>query len=249
MKIGPITIIIIGFSLALIAVFYAFFHHWQPNQQTAEHWGRYAGELEREAGKLKQAQDRKRRAEEMVNERAREWQQVVAVRTPPASLGAGGINLAVNAWQLTVDARTFRNNVQRAVNRQLRSGGVRVISGPSVPMPDDNASAIVANYFNYPAIPFPVVIYDLGQVTVQGTYAQITANMRAWSTMPNYLAVADGLRVDGTGQILTGTYNLTVVGYLRAPAVYPTVPEAGGGAPGGAPPGGAGGGGARRGAV
>ena len=43
--------------------------------------------------------------------------------------------------------------------------------------------------------------------------------------MPNYLAVADGLRLDGTSPNLTGTYNLTIVGFMRTKSLAPDVPE------------------------
>jgi len=53
------------------------------------------------------------------------------------------------------------------------------------------------------------------------------------------LAVADGLNLTGTAPILTGTYNLSVVGYIRSNIVYPGVKE---GAPTTMPAGGGGGG-------
>ena len=50
-------------------------------------------------------------------------------------------------------------------------------------------------------------------------------NVRAYKTMPHYLAVADGLRIDGTSPNLTGTYNLTIVGFIRAKKIAPAVNE------------------------
>jgi hypothetical protein len=153
----------------------------------------------------------------------------------------GGINLNVNAFQLAVDTRRFRNNVQRAVNKQVISGGVKVLSLAPIPGIDVNAPAnsILASYYNYPTIAFPVVIYDLGQVEVEGTYEQILANVRSWSRMPRYLAVADGLTLSGTAPRLRGTYNVSIVGYIRTNGIFPPVPEAASAAatgPGGGPP-------------
>jgi hypothetical protein len=137
----------------------------------------------------------------------------------------GGINIGVQAWQLTVDSKKFRNNIQRALNAQVRRGGVTVLAAPKVPEPDDSAATILANYYNYPAIKFPVVIFDLGTVSVRGTYKQIMDNVRSYSTMPRYLVVVDGLRIEGTAPVLTATYNLTLVGYIRGTKIYPPVPE------------------------
>lgn len=224
MKIGALPIFLIGLAVGVIALSYAFFQEWQPNQTEASYFDELRQQRELEGGKLAAAEKRVEDAKEMVNEKAAEWRTVVAQHSPSANVSSGGINLAVNAWQLTVDARTFRNNAQRRLNAQVKRGGITVVNGPTVPFPSEEATAIVANYFNYPAIPFPVVIFDLGTVTVQGTYAQIMANVRSWSRMPDYLAVADGLALTGTSPNLTGTYNLSLVGYVRGDRVYPAVP-------------------------
>jgi hypothetical protein len=247
MKLSGLTIFLIGLSVALIAISYAFFHKWQPNMTEKQSYVTLAEQLQNEINKRPMAQKRVDDAKAMVEERAAKWRETVASRTPSTSLASGGIDLSVNAWQLTVDAPKFRNSIQRAVNAQVKRGGVRVISGPEVPDPEESASSVLASYFNYPAIKFPVVIFDLGTVTVQGTYEQILTNVRSWTNMPKYLAVADGLQLSGTAPTLTGTYNLTIVGYIRGTEIFPPVPEgAAGAAPGGgggAPPGGGGRGG------
>lgn len=248
MKIGALPILLIGVAVGVIALSWGFFQEWQPNKLETGYWNETRDLRIVEGNKLSRAEDRVETAKEMVNQEAAKWRTVVQAHTPGTSVGSGGINLGVNAWQLTVDTRSFRNNVQRAVNSQLRTSGVTVLNGPTVPFPDENAPAIVANYFNYPAIQFPVVIFDLGTVTVQGTYSQITSHVRSWSRMRKYLAVADGLALTGTSPNLTGTYNLTIVGYIRGNEIYPAVPEgaapsvssAGGGAPGGGGPAGGG---------
>ena len=225
MKIGALPILLIGVAVGVIALSWAFFQEWQPNRTEAGYWNDTRDLRIAEGNKLPLAEARVELAEEMVNKEAAKWRSVVQVHTPGTSVASRGINLGVNAWQLVVDTRAFRNNVQRAVNAQLHTHGVTVANGPTVPFPDDNAAGIVANYYNYPAIQFPVVIFDLGTVTVQGTYSQITSHVRAWSRMPRYLAVADGLAITGTSPNLTGTYNLTIVGYIRGGEIYPKVPE------------------------
>lgn len=184
----------------------------------------------------KKAEERVATATRLVNEQADLWNVIAASHTPPGDVKQGGINLAVNAWQLSVDTRKFRNNVQRALNAQLVKGGVKVPNGPYIPGPSENdpVGGLLASYYNYPAISFPVVIYDLGTVTVTGTYAQIMKNVREWKNMPGYLAVTDGLRIDGTAPHMTGTYQLTLVGFIRGKEVFPSVPEGAGGASAGA---------------
>jgi hypothetical protein len=235
MKLSSLPIILIGLALGVVVLSYAFFHEFAPNTKQAEYNRAHAAALQQIAAQMPVAQKRVRDAEELVRQREEEWARIVATRTLPADMGRGGINVNQNAWQLTVDARKFRNNAQRALNRQLKRGGVTVISGPAIPFPDESAPTILANYFNYPAVPFPVVIFDLGQVTVRGTYQQISDHIRAWSRMPQYLAVTDGLVITGTSPNLTATYNLSLVGYVEATGVYPQVPEGGTAAPGGQP--------------
>ncbi len=244
MKLSPLTILLCGIAVAIVALSWAFFQEYRPNQEEASYWREQAQLLQAEANMLTRARDRKKKAEEMVEEKAAQWRQVVATNTPPASLASGGIDLGVNGWQLTVDTPKFRNNVQRLVNAQVRAGGVTVVSGPAIPQPDQSASSILANYFNYPAFPYPIVIWDLGQVSVRGNYHQINENIRSWSRMPRFLAVADGLQLSGTSPMLTGTYNLTIVGFMRGKEFFPQLPEGGAapaqGQPGTAGPGGGG---------
>lgn len=240
MKMGALPVFAIG--LALFLIFLGFgLREFLPNMEDAKNREEAAEKWEREKANLPAAKRRLQQAKDIVQATADDWQKIVATRTPPASLAAGGIDLNRHAWQLVVDSQQYRNSIQRAVNAQVRQGGVTVINGPTVPGPDQDATRIVAGYYNYPAIPFPVVIFDLGTITVQGTYEQIKANMKGWSSMPNYLAVASGLTLNGTSPVLTGTYSVSMVGYIRGDKIYPEVPQGGGtGTPGqgGAPAGG-----------
>lgn len=252
MKLSPLTIILIGVSILIMALSYGFFQHYLPNSAEAGFYQTYAQQLEDEGNNLPGAEARLKKAEELVTTKAAEWRAVVAAKTPNPDVNARGINVSVEGWQLTVDTKKFRDNIQRAVNAQLVKGGVKVIgAGPSIPTPTDNASEILASFYNYPAIAFPVVIFDLGTVTVEGTEAQIMENFRSWKNMPRYLAVADGLSITGTSPTLRGTYSVTVVGYIRGQQIFADLPEGaapagGGGGPAGGrgfggPPGGFGG--------
>lgn len=224
MKLSPLTIFIIGLSVVIAAAGVSL-SIFMPNIEEAKYQNELANSLIREANKQAQANKKVEQAVADVTKMAEDWQKVVAVKTPPASLPEG-INLAVNRWQLTNDSVQFRNSMQRAVNRQLKKGGVTVVAAPSIPPPPTSATQIV-EYYNYPAIKFPVLAFDLGTITVRGSYSQIMENVRAWKNMPNYLAVADGLQITGTTPTMTGTYNLSIVAYIRGDKVAPPVPEGG----------------------
>ncbi|MBC8065997.1 MAG: hypothetical protein H7Y17_14280 [Chlorobia bacterium] len=241
MKLSPLTIILIGVAILIMALSYGFFQHYMPNSTEAKFYNDYAAQLESEGNKLPQAESRLKKAEELVTTKAAEWRAVVSSKTPLPDVNQKGINLNVDAWQLTTDTKKFRDNIQRAVNAQLVKGGVKVIgNGPQIPTSSDNASDILSTFYNYPSIAFPVTIFELGQVTVEGREDQIMENVRAWKNMPRYLAVTDGLQITGTSPLLRGTYSVTLVGFIRGKQIFPTVPE------GAAPAGGAGGGGAGR---
>ena len=215
MKLSPIAIFLLGLMLGVIGLSYGLFQHFLPNTNDANTYRAWGEKLDAEGAKMPQAIKRVENAKELVEEISDKWQVTVSRKTPPSSVAAGGINVAVNPYDLTVDARTFRNNIQRHVNAQMKTGGVTVIVGPEVPMPPDDPETIMASYFNYPGSQYPVAIFDLGQVTVRGTFNQISENIRAWSRMPNYLAVADGLVITGTAPNLTATYNVTLTAFVR----------------------------------
>lgn len=235
MKLSPLTIYILGICVSVVILCFGIVHQAMPNAKETQYNKETFDALKEVADQLPQAKKRVQTAVTMVNKQADEWNVYVASHTPPPDLKRGGIDLAVNAWQLSADTRKFRNNVQRALNAQLVKGGVKVPNGPYIPGPSENdpVGGLLTSYFNYPAIPFPVVIYELGTITVTGTYQQIMANVRDWKNMKGYLAVADGLRIDGTAPNMTGTYQLTLVGFIQGKEVFPSVPEGGGGAAGG----------------
>jgi hypothetical protein len=215
MKLSPISIFLLGLMVAVIAIGYGLFQNFIPNTRDAATYKAWGEKLDVEGNKMNAAIKRVEDAKALVKETSDKWQVTVASKTPPASVSAGGINVAVNPYDLTVDSIVFRDSVQRSVNRQLKSGGVTVIQGPTVPAPTDDPETILSSYYNYPGTAYPVSIFDLGQVTVRGNFSQISENIRSWSRMPNYLAVADGLIITGTAPDLTATYNVTLVAFVR----------------------------------
>jgi hypothetical protein len=250
MKLSPITFIIWGICACIVGLTFGYVN-WAPNMKEASlrHDNQVAAETE--AGKQGRAVKRVKDAQALVEAEAARWAALAATKSPGTDVARGGIDISVNGAKLIVTSQQFRDSVQAAVNKQLLVGGVKLVTeGPSITAPGESPSTILADYYNYPAIPFPVVIFDLGPVTVQGTYEQICANVRAWKNMPNYLAVADGLRIEGTSPNMTGTYDVSIVGYVHGSKLFsklPEVPGAAGAATGGAGgpggPGRAGGGG------
>lgn len=225
MKLKVLDIYSIAASLAIILLAYAFFYHFLPNQVLASYQKEYIQQLQDEAYKLPMAKKRLKQTEQTIQSMAGQWQTLVLQKTPPQNVKEGGIDLSVNRWQLTADARKFRDSVQKNLNSQLKKGGVFVVKGPQVPFPSSSASTIVESYFNYPAIPFPVAIFDLGQVMVEGTLDQLSRHMKAWNEMPHYFAITDGLKLLGTSPRIIATYNLSLIGFIRGHHIAPQVPE------------------------
>ncbi|MEZ5163344.1 MAG: hypothetical protein R2688_06250 [Fimbriimonadaceae bacterium] len=214
MKLSAITWIIVGLSIFLASIGFAFFQYWKPNTEEAKNYKAWQGQLEAEGAKLPAAKARFEKAQEKVMEQNDAWNQIVLRKTPTEGFFAGGVDLATNRYDMTHLVRKFRNEVQRDVNNQMRRGGVLVVQGPTVPTPPDDPAGVVSGYFNYPAAGTPVAIFDLGQVTIRGTWSQISANIQAWSEMPNYLAVADGLSISHF-VAFDRDHNVTVVAFLQ----------------------------------
>lgn len=245
MKLGALPIIMIGIAISVAMLSYAFFDNFLPNNAEAKMYRDYKEALDTEGNKRGQAQKRVDAAAAQVNQAAAAWRQIVAARTPPNNVADGGIDLGVNPWQLVFDAKRYRNSIQLAVNEQVKKGGIKLPNGgPTIPDPGGDQQTILSGFFNYPAVAFPVVVFDLGQITVTGTYDQIVANYEAWQQMPRYMALVDGLQFTGTSPNLTATYNVQLLGYIKANDIFPPAPEAslaaapargggGGGAPGG----------------
>lgn len=217
-------------SVGLMFSFMAFaygYSKWDPNMKEIESWKKYRDDLMAEYKKRPQAEKRVKDAVALAKQKIAEWQQIAATRTLPPSLDQGGIDLGMNGWQMLTVLPSFRNSLQRQVNTQLRQGGVKILTAPTVPNTPTDPNKILDGYFNYPVLP-PVVILDLGRIQVEGTYKQITDNVRAWSRMPHFLAVADGLSLQGTSPKLRGTYQVSIVGFVQVTKpLFPPVPEGG----------------------
>lgn len=224
LKLHPGTFWITAASLGLAVLSYGYFMVYKPNKDEEANYIEYKNQLDAEAGKMPAAKRRVKETTEKLRAIDAEWQDVVERKTPPANLRQGGIDLSVNRYQLVVDSRVYRNRLQQALNYQLRKGGIKVITGPEIPAFPDDPATIVETGFNFPGYPFPVLLYDLGQVTVEGTWEQILRHVESWNGMPNYLAVTDGLAITGTSPTLRGTYNLSIVGFVRTDKVAPPVP-------------------------
>ena len=226
MKLGALPIIMIGVAVSIVMLSYALFDNYLPNKTEAGYYRDYKVKLEAESAKRKQAEKRVKDANALVNQTIVQWKEIVASRTPPTDVAHGGIDLGVNPWQFVDDAKKFRNSIQIAVNQQVKKGGVKLPNGgPLIPAPGPDQATILANFFNYPAVAFPVVVFDLGQITVTGTYDEILANYTAWSKMPRYMVLVDGLQFTGTTPHMTATYSVQLLGYIRATDIFPPEPS------------------------
>lgn len=158
-----------------------------------------------------------------VNEAQTQWKMIAKTKTP----SRGKFNLLDHRWQLTVNARAWHSSVEADLKRWIAKSGVRVLQptndqgevGPFVPFPTDNANDLVESYFNYPALPYPVAVWDLGTMTVEGTYSQIVRHVRSWTDIPGYIASVRGLSLEGTDNRIKGSYNLVVVAFINTDMV------------------------------
>ena len=218
-KLSPLTIVIVGVAFMAMIFLGFWFLKINPERQEIHYFSDKSSELDgiiSESSK-KAAVERVREARQKVRDAEVAWKQVTSWRTP----SAGTINMTPNRWQLVVNTRRWHSKAEADLNRWARRGGVTLVTPARllVPYPTDQPNDLVQYYFNYPALPFPVAIWDMGTVTVQGTWDQIMTNVRGWSQIPGYIASVRGLSLSGTGSRLTGTYGLTVVVYVNTPYV------------------------------
>lgn len=209
-KISGWVWVVVGIFLGLTVISYGLFQHYLPDKEEAELLNTYESQLQTEANKLAATQRRIDNSVARVEETAKQLNEVIDAKIVDENVF---IDLTVEPHQLVVNAPSYRDKVQRAVNTQVRRGGVTVVQGPLVPFPAGEPN-VQQSFFNYSRLPFPVVVFELGTVTVRGSFDQISANVKAWADMPNYFAVASGLAITGTSPALTGTYNVVIVGFI-----------------------------------
>lgn len=226
--------IVMGIFIGLTLLSYGYFQFYAPDTAEAAMVTTYGEQLQAEANKEPLADKRIENATLRVQEAADRWRSISESKTRG---GAGFINLEQDPLALTVNAPSYRNKVQIAVNRQVKAGGVTVVNGPLIPQPGNDPTNLLNTYFNYSTLFYPVVVFEPGTVTVRGTFEQIARNVQAWSEMKDYFAVVDGLAITGTSPQLTATYNLVLLGYIpggvSGPIAQPIVTGPSGGAGGG----------------
>jgi hypothetical protein len=204
-KLNALTFFIVGVVLMAMIFFGFFFLKIKPENEEIGYYADKSLELDGiiSADSQSRAVERVRNAMQQVRDAEVAWKQVTTWRTP----AAGTFNMTPNRWQLVVNARRWHSKAEADLNRWVRRNGVTMVTPPRllVPYPTDQPNDLVQYYFNYPALPFPVAIWDLGTITVQGTWEQIMQNVRSWSTIPGYIASVRGLSITGTGSRLQGT--------------------------------------------
>lgn len=245
MKLGALSIWLLGLAVFIAAASYGLFQHYMPNNEETKIYEAYRDQLTTEVNKKNAAQKRLKDAGKLAEAKVAEWKAIVNEKTPSQSLATGGIDVNQNPLKLVNDVPVYRDNLQTLINQQMTKGGVQLIgAGPLVPFSSENPNEVLS-FFNFPGMAFPVVILEFGPIRVKGTYEQIKAHVKSWSTFPRYLAVADGLQLAGTSPTMIGTYNVNIVGLIRAKEVWQPIPEdtgaaaapagGGGGAPQGVP--------------
>jgi hypothetical protein len=203
-------------------------------------------ELQAVVDSRSRAQERVDTANEEQRKVMREWARYIARKSPPKST----INLDQDRWRLTTQFRTFRTKLSDDLASFMRKSGVEVLAPPTVPDFGDNPNKLVTDYFHYGTLKFPCAVLSCGTVSVRGTFERILRHVERWNDLPNYIALADGLTLQGTSPNLIGTYNLLVIVYPRGEHInadaVPWITGAGeaagmgampgvGGMPGGAP--------------
>lgn len=191
-----------------------------PNQKALENQLHRNESLQAVVDKKKQAEDRVALAEKTREEVNIEWAAYISRKSPPV----GVINLAQNRWRLSTQFQTvFLRNIESALVNHIQKSKVRIVKPPGIPrFADDNPNNIIAGYFNYPALPYPVAVVNCGQVQVSGSFSQVLSHVQSWNNLPNYIALADGLILSGTSPNLVGTYNLTVIVFPRGEYINAT---------------------------
>jgi hypothetical protein len=225
MKLASRDYCYIGASCCIIVLAYSFFYKIAPLNEQINSYKEYNEKLSFEFSKLSLARKRVELAKKTLVDLSNEWQEIVEKMTPVTSVRNGGIDLSVNRWQLTVDARRYRDALQLRLNQQMRSTGVHIVRGPEVAFPPLTAGEIVESYFNYPAIPFPIAIFNLGTVEVEGTLEQINGHVTAWNQFKNCIALTHNLTIKGTAPRLTASYHLSLLSYVRGNKIGALVPE------------------------
>ena len=239
-RLSPLTFVVVGICLIVTTAVGFWFLKIDPTSKEIGYWDEQNVKLDgiiSEASK-KRAVQRVRDAYSAVRTAETNWKAVVQKRTPSESQ----INLVPHRWQVVVNTRRWHGVVENDLRKWISRSGVRLLEplgGLQVPFPTDQPNELVQYYFNFPAFPFPVAIWDLGPVTVEGTYDQIVGHIRSWSRIPNYIAEVRGLSLSGTGPRIRGTYGLTLVVYINTqnvsggPGPDSGVPDISGGDQGG----------------
>lgn len=219
-KLSPLTFIVCG--VVIMAVIWAGFWIFKIGPERQEiAWYKEHNEQLREIispASIAAAVDRVANALDAVDQAQIQWKEIAERRTP----AQGRFDLTEHRWQLTVNVRDWHGTVEQDLRRWISKSGVTFVEplgGPFVPYPTDVPNELVEAYFNYPALPYPVAVWDMGTVTVEGTYDQIINNVRSWVDIPGYVATVRGLAIEGTGNRLRGSYNLLIVAYINTPNV------------------------------
>ncbi|MFN8139780.1 MAG: hypothetical protein U0R49_08290 [Fimbriimonadales bacterium] len=218
-RLNPLTFLVCGLVLCLVIWGGFWLLSISKTKEEITAWSEHVEKLKQiqSPASVKAAQQRVEIALNEVAKANADWDKTAKTRTP----AEGRISLTDNRWQLTVKVRAWHATVERDIKNWITRGGVTLVGpGPLIPFPTDVPNDLIEYYFNYPALKFPVCFWDLGTITVQGTYEAITKHVRSWSFIPGYIASVKGLSITGTGTRLTGRYQLSILAYINTSEVF-----------------------------
>jgi Tfp pilus assembly protein PilO len=217
-KITRQQIYIIGAVLAVIAAIAVYFAVIKPQGEELAAQTSRRDSRQAKADEKPQADADLKKAKQEVLEAQRDWQRYERALMPQIQIG----DLMVGIQQLW---REQIKTLGPLTDQFLKADKtVQVLqSNIQLPAPPEDPNAVNQ----------PLFVYNLGQVSVQGTFENILRHVERWNRF-NRLVLVDGLSLSGNSPSLVGQYNLTCYVFTQGDTPGPAIPQAGaGGRPGG----------------
>jgi hypothetical protein len=128
------------------------------------------------------------------------YEKLMNEKMPPISLAD-----RMGGWMAVIDE--LADNLGPKVEAWPKKSKVKLISGISVPAPPSDPNSVQTD----------MIVVPLGNLTVQGSFAQIMAHIRSWNKFDRLVQV-DPVSLSGHSPNMTGQYNLTVYLFPRGQA-------------------------------
>jgi hypothetical protein len=205
---GIVACILIGTGFYFLSI--------QPNSQALAIQQKHNADLQGVVAKMPMAEKRVQDAKDEQALVTRGWADYIIRKSPPTST----INLAQNRWKISTQYQTFITKLTLDVTNHIRKTGVTIQKGPGVPPTTDNPNILISDVFHFgKGLSYPCAVYPFKGIEVRGTFDKILKHFESWNKFPNYIALADGLKLSGTSPNLVGTYDLTVLVFPRGDSI------------------------------